>query len=279
MNNLPLYSQITIWFIYGSTALCFLLVLCGVLRQRIMHTLPAVPLFPGSSFPHPGAYIYTGIMMLIFMLSSVISIKSPEMKSHEPLELIASMVIQIALYLPCVCMYFILPRRNVPASPLLTKIWWVCKALLILWGCSAILHVCRFDAWLIEVTQCPPVQDVVDRMLKGPDFEKGMMALMAVLVAPVTEECFFRGFIYNILKRWNGRILATLASALLFASVHGSLMQMMPLTIFGIVQCFAYEKSRSLWLPIVIHTVFNACSCLLILIAPELLDLYDKSSF
>jgi hypothetical protein len=30
-------------------------------------------------------------------------------------------------------------------------------------------------------------------MLKGPDFEKGMMAFMAILVAPVTEECFFRG--------------------------------------------------------------------------------------
>lgn len=123
------------------------------------------------------------------------------------------------------------------------------------------------------------MQDVVEKILNGTTFEKSLMVFMAVLVAPVTEECFFRGFIYNILKRWNGRGLASVASALMFASVHGSLIQMVPLTIFGIVQCFAYEKSRSLWLPIVIHTVFNACSCLLILIVPPELQLYDNPSF
>ena len=28
--------------------------------------------------------------------------------------------------------------------------------------------------------------------------------------------------------------------------------------VFGVVQCIAYEKARSLWLPIMIHFIFNA---------------------
>lgn len=279
MSNLPLYSQIIIWSLYSITALCFLLVPVGMLRQRFMPTTPPVPQFPGSKFPHEGAYIYTAILLLIFLFSSVASIKAPEEGQQNPAVLISSMVVQIALYLPCICMYFTLPRRHTPATPFLIKVWWVCKALFIIWGCSILLQICKLDAWLFELTKCPPVQDVVDKILNGSEFEKSLMVFMAVLVAPVTEECFFRGFVYNILKRWNGRGLATVVSAFLFASVHGSLMQMIPLTIFGIVQCFAYEKSRSLWLPIVIHTVFNACSCLLILFVPQELQLYDNPSF
>ena len=58
---------------------------------------------------------------------------------------------------------------------------------------------------------------------------------------------------------------AALASALFFSVVHGSLTQFIPLTLFALIQCWAYERARSLWLPILLHMLFNGISCLYII--------------
>lgn len=272
MTELPLHSELTIWFICISLGLCFLTVAGGILAARSSKSLPPVPLFPGSSFPHHFAYFYTVFFMLTISMSTIAGIRYPEEAAQSRPDMIFSMLVQIALYVPFLCVYFLLPRRETPQNTLLTKVWWVAKALLIIWGASILLALCRFDAWLTELTGCPPMQDVVERMMNGDSFEKALMAVMAILVAPVTEECCFRGFVYNILKRWGGRWIATFVSSFLFAAIHGSLMQLLPLTIFAIVQCAAYEKARSLWLPVVIHTMFNACSTLVILFAPQFIQ-------
>ncbi len=272
MSELPLYQELIIWIILCSTLLCFILPLCGWLWQRQTNALPPVPQFPGSNFPHIFACFYTAFFVLTFVMASIQDVKLPD-TPLSPVEMIENVVLQLVLYSPFLIAYFVLPRREIPGSSLWRKMGWVLAALCIIWLSSGLLEAFRFNKWLAESTQCPPLQNVVQRMLDGSPFERGLMVFMAVIVAPVTEECCFRGFVYNILKRWNGRLIATLASALLFAAVHGSLLQLIPLTVFGIVQCVAYEKARSLWLPIAIHTVFNACSSLVILLFPEMLPL------
>lgn len=272
MSELPLYQELIIWIILGSTLACFILPLCGMIQQRQAHAIPPVPQFPGSSFPHTFAYFYTSFFVFTFAMASIQDVKLPD-EPLSPTEMAENLLLQVALYTPFLIAYFILPRRYVPKTSLLRKIAWVLAAIFTIWLASGLLEVCQFNKWLAESTQCPPVQSVVQRMLDGSNFERGLMAFMAILVAPVTEECCFRGFVYNILKRWNGRWIAALASALLFAAVHGSLLQLIPLFIFGIVQCVAYEKARSLWLPVAIHTLFNACSSLVILFFPEMLPI------
>ena len=141
MSDLPLHSQITIWILYGSALTCILLVLFGMLRQRLMTTTPPVPQFPGSSFPHVYAYVYSIILVLIFLFSTVSNVRSTESDSRDPAVLITAMMVQVVLYLPCICMYFSLPRRLTPAASLPIKFWWVCKALFIIWGN---FHICNF---------------------------------------------------------------------------------------------------------------------------------------
>lgn len=272
MSELPLYQELIIWIILGSTMACFVLPLCGLAWQKWTNPIPPVPQFPGSSFPHIFAYFYTAFFVLTFAMASIQDVKLPD-ELLSPTEMVENIVLQIALYTPFLIAYFVLPRRELPHSSLWRKMSWVLAALCTIWIASGLLEACQFNKWLAETTQCPPVQNVVQRMLNGSNFERGLMAFMAIIVAPVTEECCFRGFVYNILKRWNGRWIATFASALLFAAVHGSLLQLTPLFIFGIVQCIAYEKARSLWLPIAIHTVFNTCSSLVILLFPEMLPI------
>ncbi|HXG36386.1 MAG TPA: type II CAAX endopeptidase family protein [Dehalococcoidia bacterium] len=85
-------------------------------------------------------------------------------------------------------------------------------------------------------------------------------AILAVALAPVMEETFFRGFVFGSLKdRW-GIILAALASGVLFALVHFDPGSMIPFTIIGMIFAFSYVYSGSLFVPIAAHFIFNTVS-------------------
>jgi len=85
-----------------------------------------------------------------------------------------------------------------------------------------------------------------------------LFVTMAVLVAPVVEEVVFRGFFYGVVKRHSDRLFAVLWSGLTFGVVHGHLVSLLPLAIFGVVLALAYERTGSLWVPIIMHILFNA---------------------
>ena len=77
------------------------------------------------------------------------------------------------------------------------------------------------------------------------------------LIGPVAEELVYRGLIYTALRRW-GILAAVSGSTLLFVLSH-SLSPGLPLPqiIGGIVFALAYERSKSLFAPIVIHCLGN----------------------
>lgn len=87
-------------------------------------------------------------------------------------------------------------------------------------------------------------------------------AVLIVLVAPVVEEIFFRGFCYRALRNHFGRIWATLAIGLVFGSIHYSgpdtLLLLPPLAVLGVAFCLLYELTGSLYPAIALHVVNNA---------------------
>jgi membrane protease YdiL (CAAX protease family) len=92
--------------------------------------------------------------------------------------------------------------------------------------------------------------------------------LLAVSVAPLAEEFFFRFFLYGVLKRYFGRGVGVVASALLFAAVHAHLPSFAPLFVLGICFTIAYEWSGSLLVSMTMHALFNALA-LIALAFPE----------
>lgn len=118
---------------------------------------------------------------------------------------------------------------------------------------------------LIELTKTPRTQDVIETIRKAPKEQLYQYFYSAVIVAPIVEEVFFRGFIFNVLKRTSGLLAAACISGLFFAAVHLSLNQTAALTIFGVVQCFLYVRTKSIIYPILLHMVFNAIELKLIL--------------
>jgi membrane protease YdiL (CAAX protease family) len=82
--------------------------------------------------------------------------------------------------------------------------------------------------------------------------------ITVVLVAPVVEETFFRGFVFGGLRsRYDWRWAAAISAAL-FAAAHLQITFFIPAFILGYLFAYLYRRSNSIWPGIIIHVVVNA---------------------
>ena len=96
-----------------------------------------------------------------------------------------------------------------------------------------------------------------------------LIIVLAVAVAPIAEEFLFRFFLYGVLKRYFGRLIALVANALLFAAVHAHLPSFAPLFVLGSCFTLAFEWSGSILVSMTMHALFNSLT-LIALAFPEL---------
>jgi membrane protease YdiL (CAAX protease family) len=112
-------------------------------------------------------------------------------------------------------------------------------------------------------------QNIVEYFLnasQGSDNRAVYMTIfMAVVVAPVAEETIFRGYLYGVLKRYAGGVVAALITAGMFAAMHGSLSALPPLFVLALCLTLAYEATGSLLVNIFMHSMFNLGNLLLML--------------
>ena len=88
----------------------------------------------------------------------------------------------------------------------------------------------------------------------------------ALVIAPVWEEVFFRGTLFPWLA---GRLPVSQAqwlSALAFGAVHLHGPTLIPLTVFGALLAGIYRSTGSLVPAILVHSLFNANTCALLLL-------------
>ncbi len=77
------------------------------------------------------------------------------------------------------------------------------------------------------------------------------------VIGPLAEELVYRGLIYTVLRQW-GVIFAVSGSTFLFVLSHspGTALPL-PQLVGGIVFALAYERSKSLVAPVIIHILGN----------------------
>jgi membrane protease YdiL (CAAX protease family) len=90
-----------------------------------------------------------------------------------------------------------------------------------------------------------------------------MLSFLGILVAPVVEELFFRGFLYPVLARATGVIAGVLLTAAAFAVIHASQLAQawIPLmVIFGAGIAFTTVRARtkSVATTVLMHMGYNA---------------------
>ena len=90
--------------------------------------------------------------------------------------------------------------------------------------------------------------------------------VQAVLISPLIEELFFRGFLFTYLKNYTSTVLALVLSAGVFAFAHANLGSVLQLWVLGVVLGLAYEHTGSLLLPIGIHACWNFLTAISLLL-------------
>ncbi len=102
------------------------------------------------------------------------------------------------------------------------------------------------------------------------------------LLPPLIEEFIFRGIILSELMPY-GKSFAIVGSAVFFASVHGSIEQMMYSFVYGVLFAYITVKTGSVLTAVIIHFLNNAYSCSLdyveVLVSPEIFYLYSSLSY
>lgn len=112
----------------------------------------------------------------------------------------------------------------------------------------------------------PNTQEVVSQT----KLNANAMIVVAVLLAPVVEETLFRGALFGTLRS-KSRALAYVFSAFAFAFYHlwqyfatgfqwPMLLYLLQYIPPSVALCWCYERSGSIWAPIVLHAVINLIS-------------------
>lgn len=116
-----------------------------------------------------------------------------------------------------------------------------------------------------------PEQEDVTRNL-GIDTDVPLQLIVAALLiipgASISEEVFFRGFIYGGLRSSMAVWPAALGSGVLFGSLHlvsGNWAVAVVLSLLGVVLALLYERTGSLWTPIATHAINNTLAFLVLI--------------
>ncbi len=97
-----------------------------------------------------------------------------------------------------------------------------------------------------------------------------LMVIYIVVIAPLFEELFFRGFVMNVLKKTGiSKINCIFIVSLFFALMHGGLCDMMVAFIIGFVFGVIANTSSGLKTCIVLHMINNLVGVLQYVFPPE----------
>ena len=82
--------------------------------------------------------------------------------------------------------------------------------------------------------------------------------IVGAIFAPLVEEIFFRGFLFQGFRARYGWVPAMLISGFIFAAAHLDLVVLLPTFVLGCLLAYVYHRSNSLWPGIILHFLVNA---------------------
>lgn len=137
-------------------------------------------------------------------------------------------------------------------------------------GVLAAAAVSAFLATVIEAVTDTKVTDPEQIPLQDSTPEGWMLAVIGlgvVVIAPLAEEAFFRGFLYPAIRRWARPWPAVLLSSVIFAVTHLIPLVIPPIFVLALALAWLVEWRRSIVPAIVAHMVFNTVGFLAIFVA------------
>lgn len=87
--------------------------------------------------------------------------------------------------------------------------------------------------------------------------ERFLCLLIASVAAPLSEELYFRGFLYPAVSKITGKLPAVILTSIFFSFLHFDLIRFIPITLGGIWLNLLYLRTGSLYTSMVAHSVWN----------------------
>jgi uncharacterized protein len=80
---------------------------------------------------------------------------------------------------------------------------------------------------------------------------------VGAILAPLVEEIFFRGFLFQGFRQRYGWVSAMLLSSGIFAVAHLDPVSLIPTFILGSLLAYLYHRSNSIWPSVILHVLVN----------------------
>jgi membrane protease YdiL (CAAX protease family) len=132
------------------------------------------------------------------------------------------------------------------------------------WTALGLVLILGFELGYIELLHVDETN--VEELGKGNLLAAIPLSLAVILVAPVTEEFFFRAFFYRALRSRLRVWSAALIDGLVFGALHfqgaDTAIVLPVIAAFGVGQCLVYERTGSLFAVVAIHAAFNTVATL-----------------
>ena len=164
------------------------------------------------------------------------------------------MVFGVAGALVYAIMRFVYWRAKTAGVPRLLAANWQQSTLV---GLGAGLVTSMLGSAYLYVLQHTSMQSAPPALKMVGLFNLQWLFLLAVVAAPLAEEFIFRGLIFGGLRRLMGLLPAMVASAALFSIIHPPV-AMLPVFVLGLCTAFAYERTKTLFAPMLTHAIYNA---------------------
>ncbi len=100
------------------------------------------------------------------------------------------------------------------------------------------------------------------------------------ILAPISEELYFRGLIHHWFRERWGMWASIIASSVFFGLAHfDSVGVLVSSFIMGIVMAYVYERTKTLWITIAIHVITNSIAVFLLYLSMLAVEYIDIPGF
>ncbi|MDD3520493.1 MAG: CPBP family intramembrane metalloprotease [Actinomycetota bacterium] len=110
---------------------------------------------------------------------------------------------------------------------------------------------------MTNVFKIAPPENKIAELVENGNVSSTILLIVVSLIAPICEELFFRGFIFQAFKQSWGVFAGLFISSFLFAAAHLELYNFIPLMAIGWVLAYIFHKTKSLFPVIFLHSVYN----------------------
>lgn len=84
-----------------------------------------------------------------------------------------------------------------------------------------------------------------------------VFGLIAVVIAPLAEEAFFRAFAFTAAAQRYGAVRGAIISSVLFSLAHFQIAGIVPFFLLGMLLVWLYLRTSSIWSCVIAHLAYN----------------------